>query len=986
MPLNPNNPFVNSITFVGSVAETVTIQGQGIAGNVVFLLPNTVPTQGQILNAVAVNGNQIFLGWGTPISGGSGAVTSVFGRTGAVSAVADDYTVTQIQGAAPVDSPQFTTTLGVTGTTILDSTSTGGVALTVRGDLGSDIMAVFTDTATKAFNIDTNGKASFQGRSGVSLTANTPLAGGTVALNVTGDASFQGAVQDGNGNPGTDGQVLTSTVTGTAWADASSGGDVQNINVSSSTTPIDFSQGGIVFVYTDIDTQLTITNFDAENVLYLTIVAGIPTSEITFGSGFANVANVFVTSGQASQLTLFSNGASGDSGTFNNSPVMIPPVGVGFASRYFVQGSGDVFKVVENNLDQNTLMKLDNQGLFTFADGQNFPNTATLANPAITAQVFNVLNYGAVGDGIIEGMENFISFTADTHGSNVASTVTVAGLANSFTSNDIGKAVTGGQGALIATITGVISASVITVQGQVISDGNGLFGWGTINNPAFINCAEAAQANVQSGNNSQLLGPLAQSTVMHIPSGIYFVTLIDNAAIISLFQDIQGITLQGDGSSQSVIAIADARAVNPIAIAIQGKLKGLSVEGMLNPTNTGGTLITQGGGIIEDVKVERFGGLQAIEVLGACTCYNVTVIKNLFHGILTTSGNVNFIGCILSNNGGQGVNFQNSTGQSSWYGGIIDESSGTAGGGTPANFVVENNNGNIVAITDCTIYGFGLCVIVKDGATLIARGCVIAPFSSTGGVQIQANSTFVARDCVIAAFVSPGVTNFALNNAGIFKDEGNNKIEIEGGTFNATQSGTIVTITTNGAHFNFTNQNIGQTIYVYGYTDETRYNGTWTLLGFPTATTLTFDAGASGFATSTQNAHVGIISKFSSAYTGTPPVIGGTRPTFSLALASLTGDTQMGVWTPESDSRLVRVQISSSVVTTSSVTPILTLSNGNVSKSITLTSGQQTWDSGILTDTFFAQNLPVTVSITEGTNAAAPANLNVLIAYDGYGF
>src|SRR5271156_3648811 len=58
-----NNPVVNSITFSGSVAGQASIQSQGIAGNLTFLLPNVPPTVGQLLTATSINGNNVFFGW-----------------------------------------------------------------------------------------------------------------------------------------------------------------------------------------------------------------------------------------------------------------------------------------------------------------------------------------------------------------------------------------------------------------------------------------------------------------------------------------------------------------------------------------------------------------------------------------------------------------------------------------------------------------------------------------------------------------------------------------------------------------------------------------------------------------------------------------------------------------------------------------------------------------------------------------------------------
>ena len=55
--------------------------------------------------AYCINGANCITSWP---SGGSGGVTSVFGRTGVVTATSGDYTVAQVTGAAPLASPTFT--------------------------------------------------------------------------------------------------------------------------------------------------------------------------------------------------------------------------------------------------------------------------------------------------------------------------------------------------------------------------------------------------------------------------------------------------------------------------------------------------------------------------------------------------------------------------------------------------------------------------------------------------------------------------------------------------------------------------------------------------------------------------------------------------------------------------------------------------------------------------------------------------------------
>lgn len=73
--------------------------------------PGTGQVLGHVLSTNAAAGTYtVWLGPEAQGSGGAGAITSVFGRTGAVTAASGDYSVSQVTGAAPLSSP------GLTGT------------------------------------------------------------------------------------------------------------------------------------------------------------------------------------------------------------------------------------------------------------------------------------------------------------------------------------------------------------------------------------------------------------------------------------------------------------------------------------------------------------------------------------------------------------------------------------------------------------------------------------------------------------------------------------------------------------------------------------------------------------------------------------------------------------------------------------------------------------------------------------------------------
>lgn len=73
--------------------------------------PSTGQVLGRVLSTNAAAGTYTVLLGGEPQGSGSGgAVGSVFGRTGAVTATSGDYSVSQVTGAAPLASPAFTGT------------------------------------------------------------------------------------------------------------------------------------------------------------------------------------------------------------------------------------------------------------------------------------------------------------------------------------------------------------------------------------------------------------------------------------------------------------------------------------------------------------------------------------------------------------------------------------------------------------------------------------------------------------------------------------------------------------------------------------------------------------------------------------------------------------------------------------------------------------------------------------------------------------
>lgn len=78
----------------------------------------------------------------TPSSGGSGAVSSVFTRTGAVVAVSGDYSVGQVTGAAPSASPTFTGTVTMPDSSLWTSSGLSSLVVTSAGAASSPSIGV----------------------------------------------------------------------------------------------------------------------------------------------------------------------------------------------------------------------------------------------------------------------------------------------------------------------------------------------------------------------------------------------------------------------------------------------------------------------------------------------------------------------------------------------------------------------------------------------------------------------------------------------------------------------------------------------------------------------------------------------------------------------------------------------------------------------------------------------------------------------------
>lgn len=182
-------------------------------------------------------------------SGGAGTVSSVFTRTGAITATSGDYSVAQITGAAPLASPALTgSPTAPTQTSTDNSTKLATTAYVTTAILNAaatyddvlDYANLAAFPATGATGIlyvanDTNfiyrwGGSSYTAVGGVTAGTVTSVAvsGGTTGLTATGGPitgsgtiTFGGTLGVANGGTG--------NTTGTATVNANSTGDVTSV-------------------------------------------------------------------------------------------------------------------------------------------------------------------------------------------------------------------------------------------------------------------------------------------------------------------------------------------------------------------------------------------------------------------------------------------------------------------------------------------------------------------------------------------------------------------------------------------------------------------------------------------------------------------------------------------------------------------------------------------------------------------------------------
>jgi hypothetical protein len=317
------------------------------------------------------------------------------------------------------------------------------------------------------------------------------------------------------------------------------------------------------------------------------------------------------------------------------------------------------------------------------------------------------------------------------------------------------------------------------------------------------------------------------------------------------------------------------------------------------------------------------------------------------------------------------------------WGGLVDE-----GGSTPVTKIINSQD---VWFIGTAGFGTGNAYAMSVDATSFVHltGGIWGVFGNdgnSGGISIAAGGTVQSSD---VRFVSSGTRN-CIANSGQFNDNGGNSCESMFQIVSGTSTGTtvVLTLTPNTANVN-TNCSVGDAWQVEG-ANLVNYNGygaagATTGLTAVTATTATFTSIASNMGA--LSAGGVFYCKNLQGYTGNLPRALLNIPTTNTCYvtgtfgATVTGAPMCNARLP-SATNIQRITAASTTVTACTVAPVVTISDGTASVTLTITTAKSQWDSSVdastgVGTTIFKPNGTLQVTNTAGTCTTPPTNFSV---------
>jgi hypothetical protein len=642
-----------------------------------------------------------------------------------------------------------------------------------------------------------------------------------------------------------------------------------------------------------------------------------------------------------------------------------------------------------------------------WSQNSNFPaGVGTLANnplPAATSgpgPVFNVKNYGAFGD-----TQSSLNGTPATTVLNCTDCA--------FTSADVGKRITCAaafvtQVGPTTTITAVNSATQVAISPNSSGNNPCVVVWGHPDDAAALAACAAATAQMSNKFNAGGLGYTKFSPTLYFPAGNYnFVSFVCGP---NPSPAVSGFAFLGDGPDETKLywntGTTAAGILGTSGSVGEFRIEGMTLDGALGDQTTPNIVLalSSARSYLHNLIVQRFGVSEALLLNNVIHADRVTVVGNKVLGIVCQPCSGSFINSISSNNGagaggsnGANLLIQNSAGGAGfhWFGYLIDECGGVGA-------CTQLINSDDVYLSGGFFAGLGGPAISVDAAsfahinqasvgvfaqdTNLSGLTIAAPGAAGGGGVVQASDT---------RFFSTG-TGKCITNNGVFKDNGGNTCENMFQIASGTSTGTaaVLTLTANTAAPN-ANCSVGDALMVQsanlagyiGYYPAGATSGitatSATTVSYTTTASNIGAIGSGGFA----------FCRNLQSYSGNLPQALLNNPIPNTCYVTITPIVSATTYTicnfaSQSATNITHITASSQSSTTCATAPIITITNGTVSQTLTLTTAKSAWDSstdsstGVGT-TIFKPNTTITVKYDAGAlSSCATPPTNLAVSYN----
>lgn len=559
------------------------------------------------------------------------------------------------------------------------------------------------------------------------------------------------------------------------------------------------------------------------------------------------------------------------------------------------------------------------------------------------APSFNVAAFGAIGDS-----------QQISDGSFLASGNSLTSASNPFTSSDVGKSLYCNNGQSIGEtdfasgvkIATFVSAGSITTTANPLfnsTGGNGVCVWGTDSTVALkaASAAAVAAATAQPTilNNQGYFGR-SFGPIIYIPNGGYMVT--DCPLCIQVLNNAISPSIIGQSMAQTRFFVSP----------------------YFTP---GARVITNGGYVVNSNGTNA--EFAYFSVTGSNFKFNANGFTNPPAAVIeiaTGVSRIHDIGCNHSQNGGQQACIQFIGAQQG-----IENITATGGG-------VANEQG-----IGCTFNG------VVDGTVMSNSYCGngYQSVNITGISNLNAAAKLTIRDSIFdecgstntACTQITGSKDIVLENVGIYgglTSAGNEPLQVDGtsdvyisgsniGSFGGPTNGSGIQIDSGGVV-----RATGNRFRSFGSGAEVS----------GAAGSKFVDLGGNFYY------HGGTLR------TGSTPFAGGIVPAASLTHAANTcyvtitfAAANMCNQFVDQTIQIFRVKAISNTSTTCAAAPVVTITDGTTTITLTITTGNTTWDSGAINSNFNTAGNTITVSTTAGTCAVPPTNFAVTYSYMSIG-